>query len=418
MTREERVNVSIECDRFFLTINKFKNSTGIFNLLKNDLNLPKKYDKELWMLITLVGKAMRSGCMGSQIPMKNETYVTANKKHQLGLNRDRAKYVILAMEEKEYLDFYTGFKDFKNNISIMSCVTFNEKLTNLFPESITKRYARNITKDEMVEIKDSTTKQVIAKLTRFKGIGKHKDFMLEYNSLLAIHDIRYGAKKCRTVYKQIFSDDLEGGGRIYSFGTFQTMRSEMRKQLTIDGEGVTECDLRANHISQLYLLHGIKLDEGFDCYSIYLKGFEYKDIRNICKMAVMCLINCKSKVAAAKALEKIVREDRDDKSGYLAMFPLGNEDFYKEVINQLVDKHKRIKFFKQGEVLWKKMQRLDSKVCEYVLEHFTNKGEVVLGWHDSWVCRKELQQELIDTIREGWYSVFGTYDNCFIKVEF
>ena len=418
MSREERVNVSIECDRFFLTINKFKNSSGIFNVLKKELGLARKYDKELWMIITLVGKSLRSGCKGSQIPMKNDTYVTANKEHQLGLNKDRAKHVILEMEINGYLDFYSGFKDFKHDIAIMSCVTFKDKLTNLFPESVVSRYARNITKDEMVEIKDSVTKQVIAKLTRFKGVGKHKDFMFEYNSLLAIHDIRYGSKRCQTVYKQIFSDDLDKGGRIYSFGTFQTMRSEMRQKLTIDGEITTECDLKANHISQLYLIHGIKLEEDFDCYSIYLEGYEHKDTRNICKMAVMCLINCKSKVAASKALEKIVKEDRDDREGYLKMFPVGNEDFYNEVINKLINKHKRIKFFNKGETLWQKMQRLDSKVCEYVLEHFTNKGEVVLGWHDSWICRRSLRQELIDTIREGWYSVFGTYDNCFIKVEF
>ena len=196
------------------------------------------------------------------------------------------------------------------------------------------------------------------------------------------------------------------------------MQSHLREHVTIDSQKCTEVDIKANHISMMYVLAGIKLDKDFDCYEIGLQGFSSKDERNICKMAVMCIINCKSILGAAKALQKIVLDDAKDKEPYLKCFHEEDESFYQLVVNLLRQKHDKLNFFHKGEVLWKKLQRLDSKIMEHVIKYFTEKDEVVLGWHDSWVIRKPLKKELKDVIRESWFKVFGTYDNCFIKVEF
>lgn len=422
MTLDERVNVSIQCDSFFLTINETKAAKPIFNQIKSLLNLPKRFDNEIWMMVTLVGKALKIGCRGSQITLSTGHYKTSNyyredKGDTRKLNRDRVKQVILEMEKHNLLDFYIGYKDVVLGVSIISCVLFNKVLIDMFPLSIIKSYSDSISLDEMVEVKDPVTKEKFVKLTRFKGVGKHKNFMLEYNNLLKESDIRKGNRKCFVQYKQVFSKDLEGAGRIYSFGSFQTMNGCLRRTITINGEEVTEVDLRANHISMIYLLNGIVIDEAFDCYYIEIEGFTYKDLRNLCKMAIMCMINCSRWDTASTALNNVVKEDKESKEPYLQVFHTQPLDFFKKVVKMLIDKHSRINFFDK-RFTWDKLQRLDSSICEKVLEHFKKKKEIVLGWHDSWVIRKSLQKELIDVVKDSWCKVFGTYANCFIKVEF
>lgn len=414
---KERVNVLIQCCSFFLAYRKLKSIKYIFDKLKQEFSLPSSCDKEIWMLITMVGQAQRCGATGSQIPMKTSTYTSANKMHNLGLYVKRAREVILRAEECGYVEFYKGYKDFKNDVSIMSCVIFTEKLLDLLPLSVIKLFSKPINVDEMVVIKDDEG-NTYTKLTRFKGVGVNKSMMLEYNNCLSQHDIRLGVTKCFTAYKQVFSLDLDGAGRIYSFGGFQTMRSEFRQYLTIDGEGVTEVDIKSNHIASMYLLEGIILDEDFDCYSINLEGFEYSDVRPLCKNGIMCMINCKSKHGSVKALKNIVDEEEGSSDSDLCKFYGKPLSFFKEVITKLQDKHHRLEFFNKGEVLWRKLQRLDSRVCEYVLSYFTRRDIPVLGWHDSWVIAKQYRGLLQEVIQDAWYSVYGTKDNCFTRVEY
>lgn len=418
LTRKERVLVSINCDSFYLSTNKTKTSQPVFDSLRSDLKLQRRYHQELWMVITMVGRALISGCNGSQITFNTRSYKFVNEERGTKLDSRRARYIIDLMEDLGYLKLYLGFKDLRTSTSMISCVMFEDKLTSLFTEGMVKRYKRSITVDEMVEVKDSKTKNLITKLTRFKGVGENKRFMLDYNQLLSDNDIRYGSRKAFVQYKQVFSDDLEGAGRIYSFGSFQTMPSFMRGKLVINGEKCTEVDLRFNHIAMLYLMQGIVLDENFDCYSIDLNGYDYQDVRSLCKLAIMCIINTNSLYKAGMALANAVKEDSECVEPYLQPFHESDVKFFHAVVKKLVTKHKKVDFFPKGVILWKKLQRLDSRVCEKVLEHFTKRGEVVLGWHDSWVVRKALQQELIEVVRESWFKVFGTYDNCFLKVEF
>lgn len=420
MTLEKRINIGIQCDSFFLDINETKIATPVFKTLKSILNLPNKYDNEVWMVVTMVGKAMKFGCKGSQLSMHNGDYVKANQiRADRGchkkLNVTRAKTVISYMEDLGLVEFYLGFKDLFEGRSMKSCVLFSDYLMSLFPAQLISSYKTSISVDEMVEVKDAN-KQKITKLTRFKGVGDCKKFMRNYNTLLSSNNIMLSGVKCFVQYKQVFSEDLDHGGRIYSFGSFQTMKSYLREYLSINGESCTEVDLRANHISMLYLLNGVVINEDFDCYNINIGNHSYEDTRSLCKLAIMCMINTKTKTGASSALSNLITKDRKSKDPQLSMFPC-DKKFCSTVIGDLQKLHHKIKFF-DGCHTWGTLQRLDSKVCENVLMHFTNKGEVVLGWHDSWVVRKTLREELVDVIRESWYKVFGTYDNCFIKVEF
>lgn len=423
MTRKERTLVSVQCDRFFLTINKLKSAQPVFDILVDSLGLERKYYKELWCVITCVGKALRSGNNGSQFPLFSKHYAEANTHHNLGLNHNRASFVIKELDRLGWITYYKGYKNLKNSEDVMrSCITFSKNLKVLYSAKLIGMYSRQISAAEMIEVKDPETKEPFMKLTKFKGVSDHRNFMKNYNGLLAEASVKVCGVPCAVTYKQVFSGDLESGGRYYTFGSFQTAKSELRPYITINGDKVTEVDIRGVHPAICRLLQGCKpLEEGFDPYGITnIYGVTDKELRGLCKSALMCMINCKTKVGASKALLNIIAEDlrEVEEDQELKGFSYLTLEEAKLIISKIEKRNKPVKFFGKGSFCWQELQRYDSKVCEGVLRRFINKGIPVLCWHDSWVCQVQYQDFLIDSIRQSWFEVFSTYDNCFLKIEF
>lgn len=423
LTREEKILISVQCERFFLTVNKYKNTIPVFNTIKESLGLPDRFDKELWCVLTCVGKSLRSGNTGSQFSLKSTHYTAANEEHNLKLNKNRASEVLRNLDEKGWITHYKGY--FRNADDRMrGCIIFTNKLTSLFSPQLIARYAREITHTELVEVKDSKTKLTIMKCTKFKGISRNRNFMFNYNSVLNLFTITMCGVKCAVNYKQVFADSLDGAGRLYTFGGFQTARSELRKLIRIGEEEVTEVDVRGIHPSICRLVQGCPAaSASFDPYGIPKQAgitCSPDEFRGLCKSAIMCMINCVRRIGAAEALynvwalDKSIREEDQDFPSIL--------DFDKNMADTLIrclENHNApIKFFGKESLTWKQLQRYDSRVCEGVVARFVKAGIPVLCWHDSWVCAVKHRGFLIHSIKESWFEVFNTKDNCFLKVEF
>lgn len=415
LTKKERVDVLIQCCSGFLSYNNTKAVQSVYNKIKDDFALPK-CSKEIKVLITVAGRAIKIGCGGSQLPMGTRKYTVANRVSKQSINKERMQLVVEKADELGYIDFYTGYKDVMNDCSVMSCFIIKDTFLSLFTDSVLKSFKSGISKDEVVEVKDENG-DLINKLTRFAGVGDYKNLMLDYNSVLNTNDIRVGIRKAFVAYKQVFSIDLEGAGRYYTLGGFQTIKSITRKNITINGSSTIEIDIVSNHLSIMYTLEAIKLDSNFDCYHVDIGDYDYEDIRLLCKYAIMCMINCKTKSGSYGALHNILEKDfKSDRK--LAVFNC-NKDLCKTTIDKLLEKHNKLTFFEKGLSLWRKLQRLDSKVCEGIIRHFTYRKEkaVVLCYHDSWRVESRYKEELYQCIRDSWFKVFGTYDNCYLKVE-
>ena len=422
LTRKERTLISCGCDTFFLTINKTKSLKPIFTYLKSVTMFPSRYDKEIWMIVTAVGKCLRSGAVGTQIPLASDKYTVANNVHGLKLNNKRVSQVLDKLDEVGELAVYKGYRDFRYDVSITTCVIPSDTVKSLYTEKVLKNIKSNIERTEMVEIKDSKTKIPFMKLTKFKGVNVHRDLMFDYNKLLNRNVIMVAGNKCFVNYKQVFADDLDGAGRVYSFGGFQTTPSYLRDTITINGNLTTECDIKGMHCMSLYCLEGIVVEDGFDPYTIddTVLNISPKQSRKFCKMAVMCMINCKSKHGASKALYNIWKADnkevKDDQD-----FPDlvdCSVELCKKVVTEIQYVNEELDFFPKGVVMWKKLQRLDSMIMEHIIQDFINKGAVCLGWHDSVICEAVHQEFLISSIKKSWFKVFGTYANCYIDIEF
>ena len=91
--------------------------------------------------------------------------------------------------------------------------------------------------------------------------------------------------------QRIFNKTMKRGGRFYAMGnSWQNIKSQARRSLTIDGEAVVELDFKNLHPAILYAEAGAEMHG--DCYAI--DGWP----RKLVKVAMLTLINAKTKAAA------------------------------------------------------------------------------------------------------------------------
>lgn len=404
----ERCLVTSQCGQFFLTYYKYKSCIKIFNKIKTELSLSPAHDKEVWLFITCVARSLKSGVNGSEFSLSAPVYKKANNIHNLKLSHIRASRVINLLDKLGYIEYYKGYgTPFRYSYDwARGCVLFTDKLKFLFSGEVLSKIKTNLEPTQLVEIRDKESNKCILSYSKIKGVVPKRNFMLHYNNVLSKHKVEIFGNTCVVQYKQIFHGDLDSGGRIYSFGKFQTIKSEYRKHLTIDGEETTEVDLSNLHVSILRCLQGIPpVGNDFDQYTI--EGYP----RSVCKMAIMCMINCMTKRGASIALKNICDDNEDHPY---------TEDDCKEIIEKLLELNKPVIFFGKGSSDWKTLQRIDSSICEFVINCFIKDGfeEAILSYHDSWVVKRSCREHLIESISNAWKFIMKVDYNCKVKVEF
>ena len=95
----------------------------------------------------------------------------------------------------------------------------------------------------------------------------------EINRFIANHELDVGTHRG---YRRIFNcgDDPDfhwnKGGRLYSLGedSYQRLKKDQRLQMRINGEPVSEIDVRASFLTILYALNGARLNPTWDPYDV------------------------------------------------------------------------------------------------------------------------------------------------------
>jgi hypothetical protein len=182
---------------------------------------------------------------------------------------------------------------------------------------------------------------------------------------------------------RIFNGDWKRGGRFYGPG-FQSLPKELRSQLTINGEPVTEPDYPAHHLRILYALAGLSLHPEQDPYAV--DGYD----RNIVKRAMLILINARTPRQAMRAI-----------THHLDLAP----DDANRLLNELKQKHKSVEsYFHSGEGC--RLQRLDSDMTERILLGlFIRQGVSVLPIHDSFVVPQKYEDATVEQMEEAFETV-------------
>jgi hypothetical protein len=218
-------------------------------------------------------------------------------------------------------------------------------------------------------------------------------------------------------YYRVFSRgniDFCFGGRFYC-QEVQSLSKESRKSIRINEEDTVELDYSGHHIRLLYHLNN--LDFNSDPY--LLDGINEdtaKQLREHVKLMLLIMINCNSKEAAIFTFDHKINNkywDKGKELKYLQMKEVMKKAKIsaKKLHTLIQRKHNEIKIhFNNDEGV--RLQNIDSKITEEVLKHFTDKGIVCLGIHDSYIVPKQYKEELtkvmIDSYRKyanGFYPI-------------
>ena len=383
--------------------------------------------QELWVILTHIGKCIRYGSNGYFISLKYGHYTAANKTFSVKLNSGRMKETLLELEQLGYINFYLGFYH-KDRDGSLSAVQLNSSVISLFNNLVVKiqGVSRDTIDETCVEVVDKVNTKVIKRFnpkngkvakmkdvkykdTRgMKGISKIKKDLQAYNKCIGNHkitvDLGNGDEPSNCiVYKRVFENDLTTCGRYYTLSTFQTLPSQYRPSIKIDGEETVELDFKNCHPRLIADVEGIILPDNFDCYDIpSLKEIGIN--RELTKQMLFPMLFSESMISAIRAINLKLREANiTNVKGKRVV-----DEFMKH--NSFMNEY----FFSEG--FYGELQFLDSSIATLIIDHFTKKDVVVLCYHDSFRVQKQYQQELYDVMKESYKAIIGSNENVLITL--
>lgn len=419
LTKRERIDISLKCEMFFLQFKKVDKFRKLFSTLLK--YTAKENAKELWVFITAACRAVRYDSTGSKLPLSKERYYEANKRFKLHISHTRMKNLIADLEGSGFITMYKGFND--GEWSMQSCFIMSPLLLDIIPVDQAKRYALVRQPDEFVKIKDYKKNIFITEYRGRSGIRLLQQQMSLYNKFLEDQEIIIDGRVVRICYVRIFADDLSGAGRYYTSNGFMNEQSDLRKTILINGKSTTEVDMSTIHPRIIATLKGIRLDDNWEPYSVdenvlgALSVNARNQLRKLCKIALMCVLYSENEEKAVKSLYYKFNLNKG-KDGKFNLLPITSKEDCFKIINSLKERNLEISdhFFQQG--MWKKLQNVDSKICSYIVNHFTKQNQVCLPYHDSWVVTADNREMLIETMENAWVDTFGTKLNFKCEVEF
>jgi hypothetical protein len=196
----------------------------------------------------------------------------------------------------------------------------------------------------------------------------------------------------KSLHRVFNNSSFEHGGRFYG-GWWQEMPKEIRKHITIDGEGTVEMDYSGMHLRMLYARKGI--DYIGDPYAIRT---DQTGLRPLCKLILLTVINAESFKIAVAAIRKKMKVD--------PTLPSVND--LKQCVNDFTSYHSAVsEFFFTGIGL--RLQNIDAQIAERVMVELTGKSIPVLPIHDSFICARQHRKVLEESMVRHYEDVVGCH---------
>lgn len=196
--------------------------------------------------------------------------------------------------------------------------------------------------------------------------------------------------------RRIFNENFKRGGRFYAMGnSWQNMKKELRRTLTISGEPVVEIDYATLHPALLYAEAGAPLPE--DAYDIEPWP------RKLVKRGFNIMINARNEISARRAIAEL------EEMAELAQ-PGTQEPFRRaqELITAIRRKHQPIEhaFFSDAGAA---LMNIDASLAQRVMEICASCGIVVLPIHDSFLVRRDEADLLEEAMQKAAYELLKIY---------
>lgn len=182
---------------------------------------------------------------------------------------------------------------------------------------------------------------------------------------------------------RIYNKTFDRGGRFYAMGSsWQNMRAEQRKAVTINGESVVELDYCTMHPAILYAEAGATMPH--DCYDI--AGWP----RKLVKVAMLIMVNAPTRHKARHAIAHSA--PMAEVAGVGSQEALASADRLMSAIKQA---HKPIAHAFHSDA-GARLMKIDATIAEMVMVQMMDQGHVVLPVHDSFLVQAS-QQEALET---------------------
>lgn len=217
-----------------------------------------------------------------------------------------------------------------------------------------------------------------------------------FNRSLCLADI-HGTEK--GPLRRVFNGKFNSGDRALVLGkSWQNMKSNNRKKITINGEGVAELDYKNLHPRLLYAWVHKPAPE--DCYSI--SGYP----RSLVKKALLILPNASSELGAIQAFSKC--EEVQKLAFECSMDGKEVFNFCKDIVSELKALHSPIeRYFFRG--MGNQLMRLDSDMARFVMDALLEQDILALPVHDSFIVAKFKVVFLENAMEEAALKKIGVY---------
>lgn len=303
--------------------------------------------------------------------------------------------------EHDYIVLKKGYKTEEE--SRMSRIWPTEKLLDCFPKYSTEVIDKPV---EVVELRDDDNNLIDYKDTT--KTRKIRDVLNLVNKVNQSAEIKYNQYTLHASLVAIFRRKFTLYGRLHTRGYrhYQGLKSDERKDITINNESVVELDFSGLHPHLLYAREGIQLQD--DPYNI----LEDRPVmRRFLKHILLCMLNAKDEISAEKAANHWLYENHTDRIklwnfGITSARPL-IETFRKT--HKLIDH-----YFCHGSDTGLKIMNLDSRIALDVLHHFAKQNIPILAVHDSFIVQEKYKGELRQ-VMEKTYEKHTNGFKCKIK---
>ena len=338
----------------------------------------------------------------------------------LDVLEERGYLSVRKTEKMSYFEYshYLYSVECKLEAPKSSVVRFQDKFIQLLKKKkeCVRRDA-HLANDNPVEVRDRKTR---APLTFKREEAKEiLDFMLRYNKQLSVADVKREGQRILLQARKVFTEEWNKGGRCYM--GVQDYNAVLRSQFTIEGEGVVELDYKSQHPRIIATLENTYLPEDFDPYNIPIEELcaeevDAKEFRLLCKKALLCMFNSSSFVQSLKAIEKILRIDRNKELAERQFSSIGDYFSVGDMVKALeVNNQYAADWFYTDSGL--DLQNIDSRMADYIIQSFLDIDEIVLPVHDSFIVKDGNLDLLHQCMLDAWEIVLGDNDNCIIEVK-
>lgn len=261
-------------------------------------------------------------------------------------------------------------------------------------------------------------------LTTIRRQMSHKEVReewLETEEDMILKDLNFRRKY---VHRKFYDNSYQLHGRFYG-GYWESIPSEWRKRITINGRPTVEMDYTNMHFAMLYHEIGEKMLQMGDLYDLspfvpnaeftyesYPDGLpkvyegwkgktedELKVYRSQVKLIMNYMLNCKDDEEVKAVIEKNRKKDFNRcPTGFTWQSLI---DFIKEVHKPIADK-----FYSNQGI---RLMNLDSQIAEKVILKGIENDICILSVHDSFLCKFEHHAKVMKFMLDAYKDVIGKY---------